>query len=303
MDPKSLVKVVIPSPILTRIKSLVKEVVTPVHPLILKNPYVAGKFYPLQGRSAGYIIPKPDTRTGSSKEDLPIPPVDLLQGYSPEEHLAAGHRDMATMLDILTRAGVSPQKLARVLDFGCAAGRMLRFFPYTQSRSEVWGVDIGAKYISWCQQHLSPPFLFAMSTTSPHLPFEDNYFDLIYCGSVFTHISDLADTWFLELRRILRRGGHAYITIHDKRTVELLFTKYAASKDHSTFVEEVREAAERTSVLSQDYASFSYGADPESQVFYDSEYLVQKWSRFAKVVSIVPEAYEYQTAILLQNSV
>jgi SAM-dependent methyltransferase len=208
---------------------------------------------------------------------------------------------MATMLDILTRAGVSPQTLTRVLDFGCASGRMLRFYPYTTSRSEVWGIDIGAEYINWCQQHLSPPFLFALATTSPHLPFEDNYFDLIYSGSVFTHISDLADTWFLELRRILRRGGYAYISIHDKHTVELLLTKYATSKEHSTFVEQVRQFAERTSVLSQDYASFSYGTDPESQVFYDVEYLVQKWSRFAKVVSVVPEAYEYQTAILLQK--
>jgi len=203
------------------------------------------------------------------------------------------------MLDILTRAGVSWQALTRVLDFGCASGRMLRFYPHKSGRSEVWGVDIEAEYITWCQHHLSPPFLFAMATTSPHLPFEDNYFDLIYSGSVFTHISELADTWLLELRRILRRGGYAYITIHDKRTVELL----SNNKDlNYELYEMVRQFDEHTSVCSRNYAYFSIGADPHSQVFYDREYLVQKWSKFAKVVSVTPEAYRYQTAILLQKS-
>lgn len=29
------------------------------------------------------------------------------------------------------------------------------------------------------------------------LKFADGYFDVIYGGSVFTHIDDLADAWFL----------------------------------------------------------------------------------------------------------
>src|SRR3712207_3414562 len=115
---------------LSRVKSLVRKVIFPIaHPFILTNPYIAGKFLPLAGHSRGYIVPKLDTRPGSSKEDLPLPPQDLLQGYSPEEHLASGHSDMAAMLDTLTRAGAAPQELTRVLDFGCAAGRMLRFYP------------------------------------------------------------------------------------------------------------------------------------------------------------------------------
>ena len=272
-------------------------------PLLLKNPYVAGKFYPAQGRSGGYIIPKPDIRSGSLGEDLPVPPVDLLMGYSPETYLATGRRDIDTMLSILESVGESSQTLTRVLELGCAGGRMLRFYPYMPEESELWGVDISARHVTWCQHNLSPPFLFAMSTTSPHLPFEDNYFDLVYCGSVFTHISELADTWFLELRRILRGGGYAYITIHDKRTIELLFTdtRYTDNKNLDWFRRKIRQFDKRTSVCSQDYASFSMGADPESQVFYDREYLVQKWSRFAKVLSVTPEAYAHQTAILVQK--
>jgi ubiquinone/menaquinone biosynthesis C-methylase UbiE len=46
-----------------------------------------------------------------------------------------------------------------------------------------------------------------VNTILPHLPFEDRSFDVVYAGSVFTHIDDLAQTWFLELRRVLHAGG------------------------------------------------------------------------------------------------
>ncbi len=110
----------------------------------------------------------------------------------------------------------------RVLDFGCAAGRMLRYFGGVADRNEVWGVDIRAEHIAWCQEHLSPPFRFATTTTHPHLPFEDNSFRFIYACSVFTHIGDLEDTWLLELRRVLRPGGRLFATVHDNHTIELL---------------------------------------------------------------------------------
>jgi SAM-dependent methyltransferase len=268
---------------------------------IISNPYVTGKLLPLQGVRDYYITLHPDapTRPGS-KDDFPVPPRELWEGYggSPEEYLEGGREHMTRMLEILAEAGASPGTLTRVLEVGCAAGRMLRFYPRSGDGSEIWGVDIKAESIAWCQEHLSPPLMFATTTTSPHLPFEDNYFDLIYCGSIFTHISDLADAWFLELRRALRKGGYAYITIHDKNTVDLLLTKHTQSPLHDV----VRQLDEQTSILSKNYASFSVNSDPYSQVFYDVEYLAKKWSRLVKVVSVTKEAYGHQTALLLQKT-
>jgi cyclopropane fatty-acyl-phospholipid synthase-like methyltransferase len=55
---------------------------------------------------------------------------------------------MAAMLGVLEAACVSHPDLRRVLDFGCASGRMLRFFP-RQEGGEYWGVDIKARHIAW----------------------------------------------------------------------------------------------------------------------------------------------------------
>jgi 2-polyprenyl-3-methyl-5-hydroxy-6-metoxy-1,4-benzoquinol methylase len=45
--------------------------------------------------------------------------------------------------------------------------------------------------------------------------FKENSFDLIYALSVFTHLSEpLQRFWITELTRIVRPGGHLFITLH-----------------------------------------------------------------------------------------
>jgi SAM-dependent methyltransferase len=294
---------------------------TPNDEHILLNRYLAGKFVPSNPAGLYHLALKPGTRAKDINDGLPIPPKELWEGYglNEQEYLQSGRRHMLTMQEILARAGSTTDDVRRVLDLGCAAGRMLRFYPYEQGRSELWGVDINAKYINWCQQHLSPPLLFATVTTLPHLPFEDNYFDLVYCGSVFTHITDLADAWLLELRRVLRKGGYAYITIQDKTSMEILLSRYRAGiaglatsdrtsdkpgGEPGTSTEGIHLINEfdRTIELSTlDYASFSFSSDPDSNIFYDLQFLEDKWSRFIEIVSSTPRAYGCQTALLCRK--
>ena len=267
---------------------------------ILSNRFISGKLIPL-GAEAGYAMqmrPMP-SRPG---EDLPLPPRELWErwGESLDWYLSTGQTDVASMLRILSSVSVSVEQLSRVLDFGCAEGRMLRFFPRTDD-SELWGVDVNAERIAWAQQHLAPPFRFAATTTAPHLPFEDNYFDLVYCLSVFTHISDLADAWFLELLRILRPGGHLYVTVHDEHSIELLLGRYRHHETHRYLVDLLEQFDQRTDVLSRDWGYFAILADPAAQIFYNSDYLVAKWSLFAQFLAVEPEASEYQTAVLLRK--
>ena len=173
------------------------------------------------------------------------------------------------MARILAEADTDVDSVARLLDFGCAAARMLRFCPRYFQQAECWGVDLKAEHIEWCQRFLSPPFLFAATTSLPHLPFDDGVFDLVYCGSVFTHISDLADAWFLELRRVLRPGGHLYLTIHDEHTIEVLLRDYP----ERDLTQALRLLDEETSVVASPYYSFSVNVEPRADVFYNCHLL------------------------------
>jgi SAM-dependent methyltransferase len=268
---------------------------------IVSNRFVAAKLLPLAPESRYAVL----TRPGPCPVDddgLPIPPPEFWQrwGATAEEYLLEGAKDVTRMLDTLTEVGVDAGQLSRVLDFGCAEARMLRFFPRTE-RSVHWGVDINAERIAWAQQHLSPPLFFATTTTAPHLPFEDDYFDLVYGLSVFTHISDLADAWFLELLRILRPGGCVWLTIHDQHTVELLLGRYRHESMHAPMVEVVLRLDKDTGLLGRDWVYFTVLADPAAQVFYDADWLVSKWSRLADCLTVKPEATGYQTALVFRK--
>jgi SAM-dependent methyltransferase len=231
----------------------------------------------------------------------PVPPRSLWKGYgtSADEYLASGVRDIDRMTAVLQDAGVGLDNLGRVLDFGCAAGRMLRAFPNADAR-ELWGVDVSAEHVSWCQQSLSPPGNFVTTTTAPHLPFADGYFDLVYSTSVFTHISVLADAWFLELRRITRLGGYIYITIHDERSFSLLQTTYRDVPGLQFLVAPLLSADAELSLSERGYDWFAFGTDPHVQTFYSSQYIKEKWSRWAECLLMRQEAHNYQSALLFR---
>jgi ubiquinone/menaquinone biosynthesis C-methylase UbiE len=197
------------------------------------------------------------------------------------------------MREILAASGYNFEPGGRVLELGCAGARMLRWLGDVADRCEIWGTDISAEHVYWCKQNLSPPFHFYITTTAPHLPFADNYFDLIYAGSVFTHIDDLADAWLLELRRVLKPGGRAYITIHDQDTIRVLSTEpHDLSK--TLF-------CRRDFFDNNDYDMFTIGRFMRSQVFYDIDYFKRTLDPFFECVSVTPEAYGFQTAVVLKK--
>jgi SAM-dependent methyltransferase len=244
-------------------------------------PYRPGEDYLLAPR-------EPAAESGA----LPVPPEHLWLGYNYPAH---GALHVKAMLDICTASGFVMERGKRVLDLGCGAGRMIRHFEPYADGANIWGVDISAEHILWCKRNLSPPFNFATTTKVPHLPFEDRSFDLIYCGSVFTHIDDLADAWLLELRRILSPEGRLFVTIHDEHTMALLGGRYAKSplaglKANPLFAE-----------AQAGFAMLTVGRDDLSQVFYAREEFLRMTAPTFETMSVTEEAYFYQTAVLLRR--
>ncbi len=138
---------------------------------------------------------------------------------------------------------------ARILDWGCGPGRTIRHFPVLLPDSEIFGSDYNSQYIDWCQKELKG-VTFKSNMLSPPLKFEDNYFDVIYGISIFTHLSEEKHyEWVREFSRVLKTGGVLYVTTHgspfrcklseaDKNTFDkgnLVFSK-KTKEGHRTFV-------------------------------------------------------------------
>jgi SAM-dependent methyltransferase len=260
-------------------------------------PFVS-LFQPYRERESSYLVLKrPRPAPAATVRDLPLPPHHLLVGnMDNERYLAWGEEHYSNMARILAASGQPIASGQRVLDFGCGSGRMIRWlFPMAHA-SEVWGVDLSTEHVFWCQQNLQPPFRFAVTTIVPHLPFEGGYFDLVYAGSVFTHIDDLTTSWLLELRRILKPGGRLYVTIHDGESIKALQTDlrgqpnfpYATSPEFEAYAQ-------------QDYACFTLGRSEGSQVFYDRGYFCEMAGSMFRVLATEGHAYGHQTAVLLQK--
>ena len=150
----------------------------------------------------------------AESSQFPYPPFELANRVLalPEEGEGAfrayeeqGRETRERLLELLPE-GTSLDG-ARILDFGCGAGRTLRQFIPDAGSCEVWGVDIDGRSVDWINRNLNPPLRAKKCEVDPPLDFEDGSFDLIWAVSVFTHLSGNSAEWLLELHRLLKPGG------------------------------------------------------------------------------------------------
>jgi ubiquinone/menaquinone biosynthesis C-methylase UbiE len=263
--------------------------------------HIPDTYSPYMPQAQSYAVMKTGSEEeGRCSQGLPIPPASLRMTYggSKEGYLEHGQADVAKMRAALEAAGHPLSEGQRVLEWGVAGGRLLRWLYDYSDRCEIWGADIDAKYIVWCSQNLTPPFHFVTTGTSAHLPFEDRYFDLIFAGSVFTHVDDFAQAWFLELRRVIKPGGVLYVTIHDKHTIDLLGSSFR----DAPLAHRLRADSQASQWATSDFAKFTIGRATDSQVFYDVDHLCKSLEPFYKVLSVEEEAYYgKQTAVMLER--
>lgn len=250
------------------------------------------------------VVHRWDTlETNPQGPGLPLPPPDLRMGYgaSDEHYLTLGRDTHGALLRVLAREGAVPGPGTKLLEWGCATGRVLRHFQDVAEGGEAWGTDQDARSILWAKQNLSPPFRFVTCTALPHLPFEDNSFQVVYGISVFTHMLHLQDMWLMEFRRILAPGGYALFTIHDEHSWDYLATHPHWLKYWADFfsADDLKGPLQHdVLVLTRPGSAGSWG---DLRVFQRSSWVTREWGRYLDVVAIEPCFEVYQTLVLLRK--
>lgn len=161
------------------------------------------------------------------RDTLPVPAIDDRQGYMGDDHLAywlSGLGDSLYLAQLAEERGRPLEQGSRVLDLGCSTGRVLRHLHTSSLGLELYGVDLALVHVEWARRHLPPEITVAQTSVLPALPFRDASLDIIYAGSLFTHVSDFEEALLLELRRVLHPDGFALVTVHGERLWDELCT-------------------------------------------------------------------------------
>jgi len=248
--------------------------------------------------------------THAALDPYPIPVTEDREGYYGDLHYdwwLSGLYDYLAVKQTIARFGVNLKRGDAIFELGCASGRVLRHFACQAQDIDIWGADINLRHVEWIRNFLPQRIKVFQNTALPHLPVEDKSISLVLAFSVFTHIDELELAWLAELRRVLKPGGFAYLTIHSERTWSKMRPGLAAFE----YLVAVRERIQDY-VVSEDLFrssmpvekvvfSWEHAANYSSSVFHHSKYIRSTWGRFFEVKDILEAAHDYQDVVVLQR--
>lgn len=150
-------------------------------------------------------------------DGLPMPPPHLVylvtSHFDCEAFYNNGILGANCIQEVLSKNGLEFSTFDRVLDFGCGCGRVIRQWR-NLAGPKLYGVDYNPSSVEWCRANLTFGE-FAVNTSGSPLNFPDGTFDFIYSISVFTHLTESNQHfWMGELTRTLKPGGYLLITVH-----------------------------------------------------------------------------------------
>lgn len=185
-----------------------------------------------------------------------------LKGFSEFTDAVAPHRELGSF--------------GRMLDWGCGCGRITVHFLALPNGPNVSGCDIDGEAIAWCSDNLSEG-TFTQVEPIPPTPYGDASFDLVISYSVFTHLTEDAQTsWLKEMQRIIEPGGLFLASTHGETSASV------RSREQQTLVNKgIDDTAEDTALS---------GIAPEDyyrQTLQTREYTLESFGRFFEVLDYI----------------
>lgn len=253
-----------------------------------------------------------------ARDTYPLPETNDREGYYGDRHFdywLSGLDDWTRLFAVVRQHGRPISSGYEYLDLGCSSGRVLRHAHAVGwgggggaiGGVSCWGADINRRNIAWMQKHLSPKLKVFQNTALPHLPLPDASMDVISAFSVFTHIDDLETAWLLELRRILKPGGLAYISLHTDHGWSIMGPNVPLYSALINRAAEIIEFPITPGVFKKPLPqerlvlTFKGRYTYHCNVFHAREYIRREWGRFMDVVEIVECGADWHDVAVLRR--
>ena len=235
----------------------------------------------------------------------PIPPMRLraLNAGRYLGHFLSGADGCLYGLEAaLAVVDAKPGDFRRVLDFGCGCGRQIYKFADFDIE-ELNGCDINRDSIQWLRENY-PKARFELTEPGKGLPYADEYFDLVYSVSTFSHFGPKPSVFYLrELSRIIRPGGICILTIEGQHSIEDsmrpprlegLPEGISLEAEKRIFIPYESEVIRRAGIKDSDA---EFGA-----MFFHRSYIFENWSEHFEVIDILEHVIDnLQDAVIMKK--
>ena len=192
-----------------------------------------------------------------------------------------------------------------ILDFGCGSGRLGRMFK--GHPGQIIGCDVDGRLVDWINDNLPHMAAFQTHPGVP-LPFKDDLFDGIISVSVFTHLDEITQKFYLsELKRVATRGAYLFLTTHGERALTRALAEEHIFKMLGIASSELEGAAfslndgQHSFILQPNghltTSSYNYGI-----TFIPANYVRSVWAEYFDVEAIVVGAiYDFQDIVVCRR--
>lgn len=245
---------------------------------------------------------------GDARDELvaPFPPAELMQVVSGLTETRAFALHGVTIFDALQKASPYPiESFKKILDFGCGCGRLARIFKGYSG--ELIGCDIDSRLVDWVQNNLYP--MKAIQTfPNKSLPFLNNQFDFIVSVSIFSHLNEESQHFYLEeLARCTQSGGYLMLTIHGERAMQRcldepkIFEMISVTDDQLSYAKK-RMADNLYSFLVQDTGHLTSEDYKYGITFIPNDYLNKEWGKYFQIIDVVDGAiHDFQSIVICRK--
>jgi SAM-dependent methyltransferase len=147
-----------------------------------------------------------------------ISPNDAMWQAAPSVYFQLGAKALDCIW--LAMAPTSQETFESILDFGCGHGRVLRFLKEAWPSARLAACDLDSDGVGFCAETFSATPIYSDPDPS-QIDLGEATYDLIWCGSVFTHLD--APQWNPLLERfteILRPQGFLVFTTAGRSVVD-----------------------------------------------------------------------------------
>jgi trans-aconitate methyltransferase len=150
--------------------------------------------------------------------DKTLSPHDHMYNTGPDWYFSVGTDGIRVILRALAISNLAT--VTRILDLPCGHGRVARHLRAAFPQADITFADIDTDAVDFCAKSFRGTGVYSQADLSAVALGEG--FDLIWIGSLFTHVDEArAETWLRHLCRRLSARGVVIATLHGNWTKEV----------------------------------------------------------------------------------